>query len=71
MADVVDLGPHERMTVEECVEFVHRNKHEFAEVIFLGVGPDGNLVIRTSGMPRKDAFWLLNCAIQYTGPGNG
>ena len=59
-AEVVELGPHERMTAEECLSLVLREKP--GAVIVIYESEEGIKTLRSSGMPRKDALWLLEIA---------
>lgn len=65
MAEVVELGPHERMTVEECLDFCAREDRDFQDVMVIGVCPKGRLVVRSSAMDRKTAAWLLLEALDH------
>lgn len=66
MSDPIELGPHAKMTVRECLEYCARNHEEFEDVMVIGYDAEGNLNIRTSNMKRKDALWLLMLGIDYT-----
>lgn len=59
MADVVDLGPHERMSVADCIGVANRECAEWQDVMVLAYDEDGALVIQSSHMSRKDAAWML------------
>ena len=60
-AEIVELGPHHRMTPEECLSQVLRERPSAVMVIFER-GEEGILTIRSSEMTRKDALWLLEAA---------
>lgn len=66
MGNVVQLSPHDNMTVRDCLEFCCRTCDELTDVIVVGYDKDGKLVIRTSNMTRKDALWILMHAADYT-----
>lgn len=65
MADLVQLNPHSNMTVQECLEFSARNAADFQDVIVVGYDHDGDLLVRSSNMSRKDAVWALMAAIDH------
>lgn len=56
MADPVELGPHNNMTVAEAIAYASRG--DLREVLILGYGQDGEFVSISSGMPCKDALWI-------------
>lgn len=64
-ADVILLGPHERMTVEECLSHCAMDHAAFRDVIVVGYGAAGDVVIRSSGMTRAEAVFLLLKAIDH------
>lgn len=63
---IVDLGPHEYMTVKECLTYCQRNYNDFSTVLVLGWDHEGNFIARSSELSRKDALWLLMSAIDHT-----
>lgn len=60
MADVVLLGPHTRMTVNEALEYVRREG--LTDVMIIGYDHDGDLMIRSSRMSRETANWMIDRA---------
>lgn len=53
---VIPLPPTTTMTVEQALASAQReNLHD---VLVVGYDPEGELVIRSSRMQRKDALWL-------------
>ncbi len=65
-AKLVQLPPHESMTVRECLELSARSHAEFADVIVVAFDQSGTLVVRSSHMSRKDAAWMLLEALDYS-----
>lgn len=65
MAEIIALGPHERMTAEECLEFCARTKSEFQDVIVVGYDAEGKVMIRSSHMSRADAAFMLLAALDH------
>ena len=65
MSAVFALPPHDRMTVEECLAHCHLTHADFREVLVVGVSNDGRLMIRSSGMSRADAAFLLLHALDH------
>lgn len=65
MAEVVELGPHSRMTVDECLDFCSREDRNFQDVMILGYCPKGELVVRSSAMTRAEAVFMLLRAIDH------
>jgi hypothetical protein len=59
-AEIVELGPHNRMTAKEALAITMRENPE--EVLIIFVDSDGDLGIRSSAMERKDALWSLEIA---------
>lgn len=64
-AQVYQLDPHDRMTPDECLSLCGRELTDLQEVIVVGIDADGDLVVRASGMARKDAVWLLLMALDH------
>lgn len=62
---VIQLSPHENMTVEQCAGYVHRNADEFQDLIAVGYDQDGRLLIRSSHMSRAEAVFLLMAAVDW------
>lgn len=59
MGDVVDLGPHSKMSVEEAMAVCAREVPEMGEVLIIGTWTEsGVFFVRSSNMSRKDALWL-------------
>lgn len=58
--NVVDLGPHCRMTVDETLDLCKRDN--MTDVIVVGYDADDEVVIRSSKMSRADAVYLLEQA---------
>lgn len=56
------FGPHTKMTVQECLEYCARTHEEFDAVIVIGYDRDGDLMVRSSGMTRRDANWMIDAA---------
>ena len=65
MADLVMLGPHERMTPEECLSHCAMDHESFDDVIVIGHNKDGELIVRSSEMRRADALFLLMKAVDH------
>lgn len=59
MTQVVELGPHHNMSVQECLEFCAREHEKFADVIVVGYDQDNKLIIRSSAFTRAEATFLL------------
>lgn len=60
MAEIIELGAHERMTPEEALGLTSRESPR--EVLILFTDADGEFGLRSSGMSRKDALWLIELA---------
>lgn len=57
MADIIDLGPHERMTPEQALAAAAREPWE--NVIVCGFHKDGEeIVVRSSHISREFALWI-------------
>ena len=68
MADVLQLDPHERMTVEEALAYTHRNHAQYTDVIIVCVDSDGDVFLRSSHISRAEAvFHLLEAVDQARG----
>lgn len=65
MADLVMLNPHDRMTPEECLSHCAMDHSNFQDVMVIGYDRDGELVVRSSAMSRKDAAWMLLAALDH------
>lgn len=61
MADIVELGPHTRMSVEEVFAVAAREPWE--TVMVIGFHKDeGDLKVRSSHMSREQALWIIEHA---------
>ena len=60
MSNVVHLGPHARMTVDEALEVVKRE--QWTDIMLIGYKPDGDFSVRSSHMSRENAAFLLELA---------
>ncbi len=57
MADVIDLGPHERMSVEQV--FASAVREPWETVIICGFHKEGgDNVVRSSHISREFALWI-------------
>lgn len=57
MADIIDLGPHERMTVDEV--FASASREPWDKVLICGFHKDGEeIVVRSSHISREFALWI-------------
>ena len=61
----VELPPHVRMTPAECLGREARNHADYAEVIVIGVKPNGELISRSSEMTRERAVFMLLKALRW------
>lgn len=58
---VVELGAHGNMTPEQALASASREKWE--NVVIVGFQADnGDLVVRSSHMPREFALWIIEHA---------
>lgn len=62
---VIQLDPHERMTVEQCVGYMQRNHAGLKELIVVGVDTDGEVVVMSSAISRAEAVFILLEAVDY------
>lgn len=62
---VVDLPVRDNMTVEECLSLCVRRQEDFADVVVLGYGHDGEWFTFSSAMSRKDALWLAMLLVDH------
>lgn len=58
------FGAHSRMTVAQALGSAE--DAGLTECVVIGYDEDGDMVIRSSGMARKDALWLLEQAKLHT-----
>lgn len=65
MASLIQLNPHENMTVKQALGYAERNADEYQDVLIVGYDQDGALLIRSSVISRNDALFLLLEAIDY------
>lgn len=64
-AQVIEaFGAHDRMTVDQAIGSARDTG--MTECIVVGYGEGGGLVVRSSGMTRRDALWILEQAKRYT-----
>jgi hypothetical protein len=59
-AELVELGGHERMTVQEALGLVAREAPTSVLIVFEDA--EGNFILRSSRMERKDSLWLIEKA---------
>jgi hypothetical protein len=57
MSNVARLPASDHMTVEQALDYT--KKDGLTEVLIIGHDADGDLIIRSSHLSRKDALWLL------------
>lgn len=62
--NVISLPARDNMTVEECLSLTLREHGDYESVLVIAGARSGDLVIRSSGMSRKDALWMTVCAIE-------
>lgn len=60
---LVEIGPHERMTVQETLGQVMRENPK--EVVVLFEDEHGNFQLRSSKIDRRGALWLIERARHY------
>ena len=65
MSDLVMLGPHDRMTPEECLSHCAMDHENFGDVMVIGYDKDGDLIVRSSAMRRADALFMLMKAVDH------
>jgi hypothetical protein len=65
MTKIIQLKAHENMTVEECLEYCRREQADYQDVMVLSYDQDGELLVRSSLMSRKDALWMLMAAMDH------
>lgn len=73
MADdnVIELGARPNMTVDECLSLVHRQRHDYEDVMVVAIHKDDQrLVLRSSSMTRAFAAFLLQHALADALHGN-
>lgn len=61
--ELVELGPHENMTPEQCLAFCARDHAEYQDVIVIGVDRAGAVFMRSSHVSREWATFLLLAAV--------
>jgi hypothetical protein len=63
---VIQLDPHNNLTVEECLAYSHRQADDYSDVITLGYSKDsGQMIVVSSNMSREQALWLAMEFIDY------
>lgn len=62
MAEIIELGAHERMTPEEALGITMRESP--TEVLILFFDREDDFGLRSSNISRKDALWLIELARQ-------
>lgn len=65
--NVLTLPAHDNMTIEQCLALSERESTEdgWQGVMVLAYDRDGDLVVRSSHMSRKDALWMLMAAVDH------
>ena len=67
MKNVIAFPPTDTMTPEQALlsalEFAKNDNMQ--DVLVVGYDGDGNLIVRSSRMDRKDALWLSECLRKY------
>jgi hypothetical protein len=64
-SQIFQLNPHERMSVQECLEYSARNHADLQDVIVVGYDEDGRICIRSSHMTRAEAAFMLLAALDH------
>lgn len=62
--NVIPLPARDNMTVEECLALVSREQGDYESVIVIAGSRAGDIVIRSSGMSRRDALWMATIAVE-------
>lgn len=66
MSDVIELGPHANMTVEEALQYATRNQDGYEDVIIVSTSKEsGKTMISSSFLSRADALWILLNAVDH------
>lgn len=65
MTEVTQLGAHSKMTVEECLNYCCLEQSKYQSVMVLSFDDDGDLLVRSSHMSRREALWMLMDAIDH------
>lgn len=63
--ETIQLSPHDNMTVEQTIGYLHRNSYEYRDVIAVGHDEEGKLLIRSSHMSNAEAVFLLLDALDW------
>lgn len=61
--NVRHLGATNTMTVEQALDSA--KQADLEEVLIVGYNTDGELVVLSSRMNRRDALWLMECGKDY------
>ena len=64
-AQIIQLDPHENMSVNDCINYVSRNRDDYRDILVLGYDSDGDLVVRSSHMNLAEACFMFMKAIDY------
>lgn len=65
-AKIIQLDPHANMSVDDCINYLHRNKDEYKDILAIGYDENGELIVRSSHMSRAEAAFMLLLALDYT-----
>lgn len=57
--EIVELGPHENMSPDDCLTYCARESGEYQDVIVVGVDHEGKVFFRSSRVSREWATFLL------------
>lgn len=63
-AELIELPAHERMTPEQCLAVCAREPWERVIVVGYQEGR-GDVVLRSSGMTREQALWIVEWARRH------
>lgn len=70
MSELSNLPPHDRMTPLECLSMCSRTHKDYRDVLVIGFGHEGELIVRSSAMPVQNALWLLMAGVDYVRDGS-
>jgi hypothetical protein len=65
MSNIIKLAPTTSTTAKQALQEMLED-NDLTEVIIIGIDSTDDLVIRSSGMTRRDALWLIEQAKIHT-----
>jgi len=63
--NIIKFPPHDKMTVEQAIDYVKGEADTLSDVIIIGYTKDNELYLRSSHISREWSLWLVLEMVDY------